>query len=57
VRAAVARAVEHVLSSKEALELLVRRLEAAGWHIEQAPGAAHSTPEEPAPLTPPTRAR
>src|SRR5205807_1141558 len=32
VGAAAARAVDRVLSSEEALALLLRRLEAAGWH-------------------------
>jgi hypothetical protein len=36
VRAAAARAVSRVLSSEDALALLVRRLEAAGWRIERA---------------------
>jgi hypothetical protein len=39
VRAAAARAVERVLSSPEAFDLLVRRLEDAGWHVEREPGA------------------
>jgi len=37
VRAAAARAVERVLSSPDAFALLIRRLEAAGWHIEREP--------------------
>jgi hypothetical protein len=47
IAAAAARAVEQVLSSSDALALLVRRLEEAGWHIEPEPAAA----------TPPARAR
>jgi hypothetical protein len=42
--------VEQVLASSDALALLVRRLEAAGWHIEPEPLA------EPT-LTPPARTR
>ena len=44
------RPVEQVLSSSDALALLVRRLEAAGWRIEPEPVA------EPT-LTPPARTR
>jgi len=44
VQAAAARAVDRVLSSKAALALLVQKLEAAGWHVERAPG------EPPAPV-------
>jgi hypothetical protein len=55
VRRAAARAVERVLSSEEALALLVRRLEAAGWHVEREPGEARLAP--PSDLTPPARAR
>jgi hypothetical protein len=48
VRAAAARAVERVLSSPDALALLIERLEAAGWHVERevpagaAPGGTAS---------------
>jgi len=52
VRAAAARAVERVLSSRDAFALLIRRLEAAGWRIEREPPA-----EESPGLTPPARAR
>jgi len=38
VSAAAARAVERVLASPDAFALLVRRLEAAGWHVEREPG-------------------
>jgi hypothetical protein len=56
IGAAAARAVDRVLSSEEALALLLSRLEAAGWHIEREP-----EPIEPrraaAGLTPRARAR
>jgi hypothetical protein len=53
VSAAAARAVERVLSSPDAFALLVRRLEAAGWHVEREPGEqrTHRT-ERAAPLSP-----
>ena len=38
VRSAAARAVEQVMNSKEAFGLMMRRLEAAGWQVERAPG-------------------
>ena len=38
VRSAAARAVEQVMNSKEAFALMMRRLEAAGWQVERAPG-------------------
>jgi hypothetical protein len=38
-----------VLSSEESFALLIRRLEAAGWHVER--------PRIASPLTPPERAR
>jgi len=44
IRLAAARAVEQVMSSDEALELLVRRLEEAGWHVERAGGVSPLTP-------------
>jgi hypothetical protein len=43
VRSAAERAVERVLSSDEAFALLVRRLEAAGWHIEREVPPARPT--------------
>ena len=52
IAAAAARAVEQVLSSSDALALLVERLEAAGWHIEPEP-LVTPTPT----LTPPARSR
>jgi hypothetical protein len=51
IAAAAARAVERVLSSSEALALLVRRLQDAGWHIESEPDAP------PRALTAPARPR
>jgi hypothetical protein len=51
IAAAAARAVERVMSSSEALALLVRRLEAAGWHIEPEPAASSRA------LTPTARPR
>jgi hypothetical protein len=53
VSAAAARAVERVLSSPDAFALLVRRLEAAGWHVEREPGE-HGAPraERATPLSP-----
>jgi hypothetical protein len=57
VAVAAARAVERVLSSSEALGLLVRRLEAAGWHIERDHDVASTRLELPVSLTPPARAR
>ena len=56
VGAAAARAVDRVLSSEEALALLLRRLEAAGWHIEREPEATERRGAA-AHLTPPARAR
>jgi hypothetical protein len=38
VSAAAARAVERILASPDTFALLVRRLEAAGWHVEREPG-------------------
>jgi len=53
VRAAAARAVDRVLSSEETFALLIRRLEAAGWHVERP-----AIPDRDAtPLTPSPRAR
>jgi hypothetical protein len=55
VRAAAARAVDRILASADAFEVLVQRLEAAGWHIERE-GATRVT-RSPSVLTPPARAR
>jgi hypothetical protein len=66
VRSAAERAVERVLSSDEAFALLMRRLEAAGWHIERDVPGLHRRVEaaggrevagREAALTPPARAR
>jgi hypothetical protein len=57
VRAAAARAVDQVLSSDEAFELLVRKLEAAGWHIERGNNVPLASRVESSRLTPPPRAR
>src|SRR5262249_128145 len=54
--AAAARAVDRVLSSEEALALLLGRLEAAGWHIEREPERPNGR-RAGAGLTPPARAR
>jgi hypothetical protein len=35
VRAAAQRAVDRLLSSEESFELLIRRLQDAGWQIER----------------------
>jgi len=43
VRAAAARAVARVLSSRDAFALLLRRLEAAGWRIEREPATRRET--------------
>jgi len=56
VGAAAARAVDRVLSSQEALALLLSRLEAAGWHIEREPERPNGR-RSAAGLTPPARAR
>jgi hypothetical protein len=53
VRAAAARAVDRVLSSEETFALLIRRLEAAGWHVERPSGPDRDA----SPLTPSPRAR
>ena len=55
IGAAAARAVDRVLSSEEALALLLRRLEAAGWHIEREPETQRRRAANG--LTPPARAR
>jgi hypothetical protein len=57
VRSAAERAVDRVLSSDEAFALLVRRLEAAGWHIEHDVPAPERRADETLGLTPPARAR
>jgi hypothetical protein len=57
VSAAAARAVDAVLSSDEALALLVRRLEAAGWHVEREPRRGGDASTRAAGLTARTRAR
>ena len=54
-RVRAARAVDRVLSSEEALALLLRRLEAAGWHIEREPETQRRRAANG--LTPPARAR
>jgi hypothetical protein len=57
VRIAAARAVEQVLASSHAFKLLIRRLEAAGWHIERDEPGTTLGADEPSPLTPTPRAR
>jgi hypothetical protein len=57
VSAAAARAVDAVLSSEEALALLVHRLEAAGWHVEREPRAGNDASARATGLTARTRAR
>jgi hypothetical protein len=57
VSAAAARAVDAVLSSEEALALLVHRLEAAGWHVDRQPRSAGDAPAHATGLTARTRAR
>jgi hypothetical protein len=57
VSAAAARAVDAVLSSEEALALLVHRLEAAGWHVEREPRGAGTAAARTTGLTARTRAR
>jgi hypothetical protein len=57
IRTAAARAVDRVLSSDESFELLIRRLEAAGWHIERPSATAARTLAGDSALTPPARAR
>ena len=57
VRSAAERAVDRVLSSEEALALLVRRLEEAGWHVERDVPPAERPSGDPVGLTPPARAR
>ena len=57
VRSAAERAVERVLSSDEAFALLMRRLEAAGWHIERDVPVLERPTDEVLGLTTPARAR
>jgi hypothetical protein len=46
-----------VLSSSEALALLIHRLEEEGWHIEREGAAATARVDLPISLTPPARER
>ena len=58
--AAAARAVDRLLSSEAAFEVLVARLEAAGWRIERQPGTrpnARRPSNRAAVLTPAARPR
>jgi hypothetical protein len=56
VRSAAARAVDRVLTSTEAFALLIRRLEADGWHVEREPPPPRDVGEQ-LELTPPARPR
>jgi hypothetical protein len=57
IRTAAARAVDRVLSSDASFALLIRRLEAAGWHIERPSASAARPLASDSVLTPPARAR
>jgi len=46
-----------VLSSRDAIDLLVRRLEAAGWHVERAIESPATSMTDVGRLTPSARAR
>jgi hypothetical protein len=57
IRLAAARAVEQVLANSRAFNLLIERLEAAGWHVDRERPGATLAVDEPSRLTPPVRAR